>query len=34
VVSDSDRRTSATRVDPEVGRILARWARGERPERR
>lgn len=26
--------TVATRIDPEVSRTLARWARGERPERR
>lgn len=26
--------TVAARIDPEVSRILARWARGERPERR
>ncbi len=26
--------TIATRIDPEVGGILARWARGEHPERR
>lgn len=26
--------TVAARIDPDVSRILARWARGERPERR
>lgn len=29
----SRRGTIATRIDPEVGRILAQWARGEHPER-